>query len=161
MSDIPKLDVLGQVLEKNSITLTQILNETKKNPRFGQAGDIITFTGVVRETTGDPKGTPAKKVEKIEIQVHKELADQQLTTICHELIKKHDLIEARIVHFSGTFSVGDVLVHCIVASKHRTEGFKAMAEMIEAYKHRAYIWKAEIYTDGTEKWISTTNLEET
>ena len=160
MSDIANLGVLGQVLDKNSVTLTQILDETKKNPNFGKAGDIITFTGVVRETSGDPKGTPIKKVEKIEIQVHKEMADQQLTTICHELISKYDLVEARIVHFYGTFSIGDVLVHGVVASRHRTEGFNALMEMIDAYKHRAYIWKAELYSDGTEKWISTSPPEE-
>lgn len=153
--------MLGQVLEKDSITLTQMLHETKKNPNFRKAGDIITFTGVVRETTGDPEGVSGKKVEKIEIQVHKEVADRQLTLICQELIETHDLIEARIVHFYGIFSLGDVLVHCIVASKHRTEGFTALKEMIEAYKHRAYIWKAEIYTDGSEKWISTIPFKET
>jgi molybdopterin synthase catalytic subunit len=152
--------MLGQVLEKDSIALTQIIDETRKNPLFGQAGDIITFTGVVRETTGDPKGDSTKTVEKIEIQVHKELAGQQLTEICQELIEKYDLIEARMVHFYGFFSVGDVLVHCVVVSKHRTEGFHAIKEMIDAYKHRAYIWKAEIYTDGTEKWISTIPSEE-
>jgi molybdopterin synthase catalytic subunit len=151
--------MLGQVLDKNSVTLTQLLDETKKNPHFGQAGDIITFTGVVRESSGDPKGDPTKKVEKIEIQVHKEMADQQLTVICQELVEEYNLVEARIVHFYGTFSVGDVLVHCVVASRHITEGFEAITKMIDAYKHRAYIWKAEIYPDGTEKWISTNTPE--
>ncbi|MFW9777433.1 MAG: molybdenum cofactor biosynthesis protein MoaE [Candidatus Heimdallarchaeota archaeon] len=161
MTNVTNYNMLGQVLEKDSITLTQMLHETKKNPNFRKAGDIITFTGVVRETTGDPEGVSGKKVEKIEIQVHKEVADRQLTLICQELIETHDLIEARIVHFYGIFSLGDVLVHCIVASKHRTEGFTALKEMIEAYKHRAYIWKAEIYTDGSEKWISTIPFKET
>ncbi|MFW9995267.1 MAG: molybdenum cofactor biosynthesis protein MoaE [Candidatus Odinarchaeota archaeon] len=140
----------GMVIEKGSITLEQIIESVKSNPAFNQAGDIITFTGVVRETSIESD----KIVTGIEIESYEEPAQIELTKLCNELIERHELIDVRMVHFSGIFSVGEILIHCVIASKHRKEGFIALEEMIDEYKHRAYIFKREIYTDGTSEWIS-------
>ncbi|MHA2294539.1 MAG: molybdenum cofactor biosynthesis protein MoaE [Candidatus Hodarchaeales archaeon] len=140
----------GIIAEKNRMNLQQIIDEVKINPDISQAGDIVTFTGIVRETSIESD----KKVTKIEIEAYDEPAKRELSEICEELIKRHDLVDARVVHFIGTFEIGESLVHCVIASKHRSEGFKAIMEMIEEYKHRAYIFKREIYTDGSSAWIS-------
>ncbi len=87
------------------------------------------------------------------------MADEQLHQICTELIEQYNLIDARVVHYHGFFNVGENLVHCVIASKHRKKGFKALEEMIESYKHRAYIFKCEIYEDGTTEWITTENTQ--
>jgi len=102
---------------------------------------------------------PEKKVKQIEIQAYKELAEKQLSQICEELINQYDLIDARVIHYTGFFKVGETLIYCVVASKHRKEGFKALSQMINEYKHRAYIFKCEIYTDGSLNWISTEKEE--
>lgn len=141
----------GFVADKETVSLNQIIEQVKNHPRFKYAGDIITFTGTVRETSISSN----KKVTRIEIQAYKEKADKQLNQICQELIAEYELIDARLVHFTGIFEVGEVLVHCVIASKHRKEGFKALKNMIDAYKHKAFIFKCEIYEDGTEQWIST------
>ena len=140
----------GMVAEKGSIKLEQIINNLKNNPAYSQAGDIITFTGLVRESSTESD----KEVSGIEIESYEEPAKNELTEICKELIRKHSLVDARMVHFTGTFSTGETLMHCIIASNHRKEGFIALEEMIEEYKHRAYIFKKEIYVDGTSEWIS-------
>ncbi|MHA1975861.1 MAG: molybdenum cofactor biosynthesis protein MoaE [Candidatus Hodarchaeales archaeon] len=146
----------GLVVGKDSVTLEQIIKDVRRNPDFGQAGDILSFTGTVRETSL----LSDKKVHQIEIQAYKELADKQLTQICKELISQYELIDARVIHYTGFFNVGEPLVNCVVASKHRKEGFRALNQMIEEYKHRAYIFKCEIYTDGSLDWISTEKTEE-
>ncbi|MHA2244980.1 MAG: molybdopterin synthase catalytic subunit [Candidatus Hodarchaeales archaeon] len=152
-----ELDSKGFVAEKNTFTLTQLLKDIRKNRKFNQAGDMISFTGVVRETSP----ISSKLVQQIEIQAYKEKADQQLNQICTELIQQYDLIDARVIHYTGVFNVGEDLVHCAIASKHRQEGFQALIRMIEEYKHRAFIFKCEIYVDGTTKWLSTEMIEKT
>ena len=149
------LSNLGIIAEKDTINLDQIIKQVRSKTQFRNAGDIIIFSGVVREFSS----VSNKKVQQLEIQAYKEMAEKQLSQICVELIQKHNLIDARVLHYTGLFNVGDFLVHCIVASKHRKEGFRAITEMIEAYKHRAYIFKCEIYDDGTSEWISTNQIE--
>ncbi|MHA2225265.1 MAG: molybdenum cofactor biosynthesis protein MoaE [Candidatus Hodarchaeales archaeon] len=149
------MDRLGVIMEKDSITLQEIIEEVKKNDKFKYAGDVITFSGIARETSLKND----KRVNQIEIQAYKEMADKQLHQICTELIEQYDLIDARVVHYQGFFNVGENLVHCVIASKHRKNGFKALEEMIESYKKRAYIFKCEIYEDGTTEWITTENTE--
>jgi molybdopterin synthase catalytic subunit len=144
------------VAEKDSVSLEQIIEDVRKNRDFGQAGDILSFTGTVRETSL----LSDKKVKQIEIQAYTELANKQLTQICEELISQYELIDARVIHYTGFFNVGESLVNCVIASKHRKEGFKALSQMIKEYKKRAYIFKCEIYTDGTHDWISTEKTEE-
>ncbi len=140
----------GFVITKFGNSLSQIISDVKKNENFNEAGDIITFSGVVRTLSS----VSSKKVVKIEIQAYEEKANEQLDNICFELINKYNLIDARIVHYIGIFEVGDTLVNCVVASRHRNEGFEALKEIIDAYKSRAYLFKCEIYEDGTESWIS-------
>jgi molybdopterin synthase catalytic subunit len=64
----------GLVVKKDSVTLEQIIKDVRKNPDFGLAGDILSFTGTVRQTSV----LSDKKVKQIEIQAYKELADKQL-----------------------------------------------------------------------------------
>jgi len=141
----------GIIAEKETISLNQIIDQVKNHPRFKDAGDIITFTGTVRETSVASN----KRVTRVEIQAYKEKADKQLNQICQDLIIEYELIDARLIHFTGIFEVGEVLVHCVIASKHRKEGFEALKDMIDTYKHKAFVFKCEIYEDGTEQWIST------
>ncbi|MFX0174122.1 MAG: molybdenum cofactor biosynthesis protein MoaE [Candidatus Hodarchaeota archaeon] len=149
------LNKLGIIAEKDTIDLDQIIKHVKNTTQFRNVGDIIIFSGIVRESSN----VSNKKVQKIEIQAYKEMAEKQLNQICTELIGKYNLIDARVIHYTGLFNVGDFLVHCVIASNHRKEGFQAIMEMIEAYKHRAYIFKCEIYDDGTSEWISTQDIE--
>jgi len=141
----------GFIAEKGTIQLEDIVAAVRNNKEFSKAGDLIVFTGTVRESST----VTEKEVTRIEIQAIEEIADKQLTDICNELIKIFDLIDARVVHYTGFFDVGEVLVHCVVASKHREEGFQAIKRMIDEYKHRAYIFKCEIYSDKSTNWIST------
>ncbi|MFX0183936.1 MAG: molybdenum cofactor biosynthesis protein MoaE [Candidatus Hodarchaeota archaeon] len=149
------LNKLGIIADKDTINLDQIIKQVRSETQFRNAGDFIIFSGIVRESSS----VSSKKVQQIEIQAYKEMAEKQLNQICVELIEKYNLVDARVVHYTGLFNVGDFLVHCIIASKHRKEGFKAITELIEAYKHRAYIFKCEIYDDGTSEWISTDQVE--
>ena len=139
----------GIITEKGTISLKELISSIKNNPNFKEAGDIIIFSGVVRETS---LKSP-KKVIGIEIEAYDEVAEQQLEKICEKMIEERELIDVRICHYTGTFSVGETLIHCLIASKHRKEGIEALPKIIEEYK-KALIWKKEIYLDNTYQWIS-------
>jgi molybdopterin synthase catalytic subunit len=140
----------GIIAKKGSITLQELIASIKNGSNFSEAGDIIIFSGVVRETSTKTK----KKVVGIEIDSYDELAEKQLTSICTELIEEKNLVDLRICHYKGLFSVGETLVHCLIASRHRKEGIEVLERVIEEYKKRAYIWKREIYSDETSEWVS-------
>ncbi len=139
----------GNIAEKGTISLQELISSIKSNPNFKEAGDIIIFSGVVRETS---LKSP-KKVIGIEIEAYDEVAEQQLEKICEKMIEEEGLIDVRLCHYKGAFSVGETLIHCLIASKHRKEGIDALPKIIEEYK-KALIWKKEIYLDTTFQWVS-------
>ncbi|MHA1332248.1 MAG: molybdenum cofactor biosynthesis protein MoaE, partial [Candidatus Hodarchaeales archaeon] len=78
----------GFIAEKGTIQLEDIVAAVRNNKEFSKAGDLIVFTGTVRESST----VTEKEVTRIEIQAIEEIADKQLTDICNELIKIFDLI---------------------------------------------------------------------
>jgi len=127
-----------------------IVEATQSTPTNAKIGSILTFTGTVRESSL----SSTRQVVSIEIEVWPEKADEILIKICNSLISDYNLIDARIWHATGIFNVGEVLVHVVIASCHRSEGLKALEESINRYKTQAPVWKKEIYADGSSEWIS-------
>ena len=72
--------------------------------------------------------------------------------------KKHGLLGLRIVHITGYLAIGDPIVYVVISSIHRKEAFGALEDIIHAYKNESPVWKKEIYSDGSEKWIRTSDL---
>ena len=145
----------GGVFPKNEFTLTDIIKEVKRGTDISQSGAILTFTGVVRNTSIKSN----KLVSNIEIESWDERAFAEMENICLELIEKYNLIDVRIWHAVGTFEVSEDLVYIVIATQHRKNGFLAMEEAINLYKMRVPIWKKEIYVDGEQKWISESQVE--
>lgn len=142
---------LGGIFEKNTLSLRDLIKSIKLNPKIGQAGAIFSFTGIVRETSIKH---PNKQVKEIEIEVWPEKAKESLTDIAIRMKKRFDLVDIRVYHAYGILEITEDLVYVVVASKHRNNGLDAIKEIINEYKKVSPIWKKELFTDGSDEWLS-------
>jgi molybdopterin synthase catalytic subunit len=113
-----------------------------QSPDYEKVGAIGTFIGIVRGETAD-----GDKVSELELEAYEEKADEVLEGICRDLEKRDGIIDVQIYHFLGNFSVGEELVHVIVAGSHRGEVFETLELAVEGYKKKAPIFKKEIIID--------------
>ena len=136
------------IYEKDEINLSNILFSLKNHPEIQEVGSILTFTGIVRNTSKD-----GKLVNSLEIDAYEELANQSIDKICKEVREIPGIIDVIIIHFKGVFEITDELVHVIIASSHREEGFKALRLAVERYKKEIAVWKKEVFLDGNSEWV--------
>jgi molybdopterin synthase catalytic subunit len=124
--------------------LDSLVEELKKSSN--EVGAITIFVGVVRGTR------EKEKVLRLEYEAHETLAPQTIKTIIEEQKTKHGIIDAIVEHKVGTVQVGEEVMYVLVASKHRKEGRKALAELVDRIKRDVPIWKKEV-TEKTAYWV--------
>ena len=128
------------------VTLELLVKKVRNNPAIRNAGAIGTFTGIVREITGD------MQTETLEFEQYEDIARESIERICTELKEKDGIMDVVIHHKTGTIGPGEDIVYIVVASSHRTQLFPVLSEAIERVKHEVPIWKKEMTTDG-EFWV--------
>lgn len=136
------------IYDKDAISLADIISSLNSHPKIAKIGSILTFTGIVRETSQE-----GKPIRNLEVDSYDELANVSINKICNEIRELHGIIEVIIIHFKGKFQIKDELVHVIVASSHREEGFKALRLAVEKYKKEIAVWKKETFLDGNSEWV--------
>ena len=136
------------IYEKDEINLSNIIFSLKNHPEIQEVGSILTFTGIVRNTSKD-----GKLINSLEIDAYEELANKSIDKICKEIRKIPGIVDVIIIHFKGVFEIKDELVHVIIASSHREEGFKALRLAVERYKKEIAVWKKEVFLDGSSEWV--------
>ena len=124
--------------------LDSLVDELKKSSN--EVGAVTIFVGVVRGTR------EKEKVLRLEYEAHETLAPQTIKTIIEEQKTKHGIIDAIVEHKVGTVQVGEEVMYVLVASKHRKEGRKALAELVDRIKRDVPIWKKEV-TEKTAYWV--------
>ena len=148
MNDNDFIQVKSGIYEKDEINLNNIIFSLKNRPKIKDVGSILTFTGIVRNTSKN-----GKLISSLEIDAYEELANSSINKICKEIKEIPGIVDLIIVHFKGVFDIKDELVHVIVASSHREEGFKALRLAVEKYKEEIAVWKKEIFPDGSSDWV--------
>ncbi len=136
------------IYNKGEITLDEIIKSVKNNPKIKNVGSIHVFTGIVRESSKEGKQVKSMKIDSFD-----DMANITIDDICESLKKKNGIIDVKIVHFKGDFSLSDDLVYVVVGSAHREEGFDAIKNAVDLYKKKIAVWKREDFIDGTSKWI--------
>jgi len=111
-----------------------------------EIGAIAVFVGVVR---GTRRG---EKVLRLEYDAHESLAPKVMEKVARDAKDKYGIIDAVVEHRTGTVPVGEDVMYVLVASKHREEGFRALAEIVERVKHEVPIWKKEVTEEGAY-WV--------
>ena len=136
------------IYNKGEINLEQIITSIKINHNIKGAGSIHTFTGIVRNSS-----KIGKPVIGMKIDAYNELANKIILKICHKLKQEKGIIEVKIIHFKGEFELSEDVVHVVVASAHRKEGFETISKAVELYKKEIAVWKRENFSNGLSEWI--------
>ena len=124
-------------------TLVEMISELKQKPSYHKVGAIGTFIGVMRGETSE-----GKQVTGLKLEAYEEKAEEVLERICQDLRAREGIIDVQIYHSLGDFSVGEELVHVVVAGSHRREVFETLELAVERYKREAPIFKKEFIIDG-------------
>ncbi|TFF85105.1 MAG: molybdenum cofactor biosynthesis protein MoaE [Promethearchaeota archaeon] len=145
---LSKITIKSGIYEKEEIDFNTIITSIKNNPNIEDAGAILSFNGIVRNTSKD-----GKLVNSLTIDAYDELANKSIKKICQEIQEREGIIDIKIIHLKGTFQVSEDLVYVVVASAHREEGFEALRNGVERYKSEIEVWKRENFKNGSSKWI--------
>jgi molybdopterin synthase catalytic subunit len=141
------------VHEKGTISVLDLISNSKKSDNFKKAGAIALFIGVARGETLE-----GEKVQKLTLEAYEEKANEVLAKICDDLSKKPGIVDVQIHHLLGEFNVGEDLVYVLVAGSHRTDVFQVLREAVERYKSEVPVFKKERVVDAkgsaTECWVS-------
>jgi molybdopterin synthase catalytic subunit len=141
------------VHEKGTISVLDLISNSKKSDNFKKAGAIALFIGVARGETLE-----GEKVQKLTLEAYEEKANEVLAKICDDLSKKPGIVDVQIHHLLGEFNVGEDLVYVLVAGSHRTDVFQVLQEAVERYKSEVPVFKKERVVDAkgsaTECWVS-------
>jgi len=152
------MSIKAGVHRKETISISHLLENTRKQSEFHKVGAIAMFIGVVRGETQE-----GETVKSLVLEAYKEKADEVLENICKELQAKEGIVDVQIHHFTGEFHVGEELVYVLVAGSHRSHVFPVLEEAVERYKKEAPIFKKETITNkkGVMKsyWVSERKKE--
>ncbi len=135
--------------KKGMLSLQDLINFAKKNPKSDEVGAMATFTGVVRGYTHE-----GDNVLKLELESYEKVAERALQTISDELRKEPGIVDVLIHHLLGTFVIGEEMVYVVVTGKSRKKVFSTLMTAVERYKHEVPVWKKEYLKDGRNYWIS-------
>ena len=136
------------IYKKGEITFEEIINSIKNHPKIEETGSILSFTGIVRNTSKD-----GNLVKGLKIDAYDELANNSINSICSNIKNNKGIIEIKIIHLKGEFDITDDLVYVVIASAHRQEGFEALRSAVERYKKEIAVWKKEEFINGSGEWI--------
>ncbi len=110
------------------------------------AGGTVIFIGTIRNRS------KIGRVEGLEYEVYKKMAEQRMKSIEAKVRKKWPVRKVRMVHREGKLKVGEVSVVVAVSSTHRAEAFEACRYAIEEIKTSLPLWKRE-RVRGTARWV--------
>lgn len=139
------MDLNVQIIKKEEeiVTISDLINQVKKNPKIDECGAVFSFEGIVR---GKEDETKVKKLNLSTPDIGK--TEKELKQIIEEVKNKYGVAEIAAVHYVGEFYTGDSLLLVVVAGAHRGETVDALKESIERIKSDLEFKKEEFTEDG-------------
>jgi molybdopterin synthase catalytic subunit len=116
------------------------------------AGAIVTFTGVVRDDTG--------QMAALDIEHYPGMTERALQEYGDAAAARFALADWRIIHRHGRIPVGETIMMVATAARHRHAAFQSADYLMDWLKSRAPFWKREIGTDGTATWVDAKASDE-
>ena len=129
--------------DEEIVTIPDLINQVKKNPKIDECGAVFSFEGIVR---GKENETKVKKLDLSTPDILK--TEKELKEIIKEVKDKHGVVEIAAVHYVGEFYTGDSLLLVVVAGAHRGETLDALKESIERIKFDLEFKKEEFTEEG-------------
>lgn len=117
----------------------------------GQAGAVVTFTGVVRDVSGGLK--------HMEIEHYPAMTARAIEEMEAKATEKWNLAASLVVHRHGQLAPGEMIMMVATASRHRAEAFMAAEYLMDYLKSRAPFWKKEVTQNGAE-WVESREADE-
>lgn len=126
--------------------------ERLRSRNNGQAGAIVSFTGLVRDLNeGDA-------ITQMTLEHYPGMTEKALDKIEQEANARWELTATLIIHRVGPLSPNDNIVFVAAASRHRQQAFRACEFMIDTLKTNAPFWKKESLPGGT-RWVEQGSSE--
>ena len=121
--------------------------EQLRSENNGQAGAMVSFTGLVRDLNeGD-------NITQLTLEHYPGMTEKALTKIEAQANEQWDLTATLIIHRVGPLQPNDNIVLVVAASMHRKQAFQACDYMIDTLKTNAPFWKKESLAD-TDRWLT-------
>ena len=116
------------------------------------AGAIVTFTGLVRDDTG--------QMTALELEHYPGMTEKAVRDIAARAATRWNLIDLAVIHRFGRLDVGEPIMAVATAARHRAEAFAAAEYLMDYLKSRAPFWKREIGQDGPGAWVAAKDAYE-
>ena len=110
------------------------------------AGGVVVFVGTIRNHS------EFGKVDGLEYQTYRRMAEKRMKVIGAEVMKKWPVKKVSMYHREGRLKIGEVSVVVAVSSAHRAEAFEACRYAIDRIKTGLPLWKRE-RVRGTQRWV--------
>ena len=135
------------------------LQDSPINPHHARAmfhdpsnGAIVTFEGTVRADTHE-----GRSVSELLYIADTSAVLSEGEKIIIETLSRFTITECLCIQRIGHVKTLETAIWIGVWAPHREEAFKGCRYIIEEVKKRLLIWKKEIYTDGSTRWIHGKN----
>ncbi len=115
-------------------------------------GAAVTFTGLVRSTSGDP-------VETLTLECYPELAVAQIEKAVRQAKLRFGVHRAAVIHRYGTLQPGEPIVQVMTVAAHRAAAFEAAEFLMDYLKTDAPFWKKET-VEGNGRWVESREADE-
>lgn len=121
----------------------------------GDAGAIVTFTGLVRELY---EAGATEKIQSLTLEHYPGMTEQCLADIAAQAQSRWDLLATRIIHRVGELQGSDQIVFVGAASAHRQHAFDAAQFMMDYLKSEAPFWKKQATATATH-WVESRDTD--
>lgn len=111
------------------------------------AGGLACFVGCARDFSA------AHSVQQLDFDAYESMALKVLYSLREQAIAQFQLIDARIVHRTGTIVAGEQIVLIATAAEHRAPALDSCQWLIDELKSRTPIWKRETTPEG-QSWVT-------
>ena len=112
------------------------------------AGAVVDFWGVVRELE------EGRKIEGINYEAHRAMAEHQLRLVAEEAAGKFRLKKVIVHHRVGFVQAGEASLFLQVAAEHRAAAFEASEWIVDELKRKVPIWKHPKFKMRTQRHAS-------
>jgi molybdopterin synthase catalytic subunit len=125
--------------------------------RAGDAGAIVTFTGLVRELYGDSEELDA--VQSLTLEHYPGMTEKCLQEIQQQAEDRWPLLASTIIHRVGELYSHDQIVLVATASAHRQAAFESAEFIMDYLKSEAPFWKKQKSASGSS-WIESRDTDQ-
>lgn len=118
-----------------------------KNINNSENGATTCFLGVVRADKHP------KPIKSLFYDAYLKMAKHQLNQIAIKAKAKYNIDTIIIQHRLGEVMLGQASLSLVINAPHRQDAFLAMQYVIDSLKSTVPIWKKEIYSDSSSRWV--------